>query len=422
TGVLWAAGRPLLAAAEAAAALALLALHLALRGRARMLTLAALVAVLAMAPQAYLVSQRPAGAVVHDGVQMTESAAARLLSGRDPYGHDYIDSAARGFYMPEVPVSFGLDHYVYMPGMILLDVPLRAAGAPGGSFAWMWLLGLPALALAAAGLGRGPGARVATTAAVALNPVLLVDYLYLFNDLFFIAPALGSFALLRRRRGVAAGILFGIACSLKQDAVLLAPFLALAAWRLLDKGGRLRMGAAAALAFAAVVVPFLVWNPAAFLGDVAGFFFGSGSSSYPIRGLGLPGLLLRAGAVPDRWGSFPAGELQAALALAVLAGAVISLRRWSWRRMWAWAAAEVLAVFLGGRVLAPNYLDLALVLACLAFASGLQDGLPVPRHEAVDGAAGDGGVEVPVRAGHGRDLDPGQGRARPPARGEVVQP
>ena len=420
-GVLWASGHPVLAATVVAAALVVLAIHLRASGRARMLTLAALVAVLVAVPQAFLVAERAPGAVVHDGVQMTEAAAARLLQGRDPYGHDYIGSAARAFYMPEVPVSFGLEHYVYTPGMFLLDVPLQAARLPSGSFAWMWLLGLPALAAAAAALGGTPGGRVAALAAVALNPVFLIDYLYLFNDLFFLAPALASFALVARRRPLLAGAMFGIACAVKQDAVLLAPFLALASWRLLEGRDRLRLAGAAAAAFLLPVAPFVAWNPHAFVADTAGFFFGSGLSSYPIRGLGLPGLLLAAGAIHNRWAPFPAGALQAAAGAIVLGAAVLRLRRWSWRGLWGWAAAEAFAVFFMGRVLAPNYLDYAFELGALSFASGMEDGLPAATHEAVHGSARHGSVEVAGAAGQSRHLDPLEGRPRPGAGGEVVQ-
>ena len=350
--------------------------------RARLAMAWLLVLVLFVLPQVALIAGRPPHSPVNDGVLITDAAAQRLLHGADPYGHDYIDTATRSFYLPEVPVSFSLGHYVYMPLMILLAVPVEYLSRGALSFAWMWIPALPLVAAAAQSLGRSAGERVGAVTAVALNPVLLFDYLYLLNDVFFLVPAIGAMAAAYRRRPLLSGLLFGVALGVKQQAILFLPFLLLLHLRSPRRDG-FRFGIAAAVVVLAVVLPFLAWNPGAFLADTAGFFYGSGVDNFPIRGVGLAGMLLAVGVIPNRWAAYPAVVIQLLVTAPVLWLAIRNLRRgrgtadW-WPRVWLWLGAVALAVFATGRVLAPNYLDLAVVLLTIAFALSIEDELPAP--------------------------------------------
>ena len=377
-----AAGRPWLVVPLGVAALVAVAAY---RAQPR-LALAALVALLFLLPQALLILVRGADAPVQDSVLLTDAAAGRLLQGIDPYGHDYIDAAAlRRFWAPEIPVNPLLAHYPYPPGLILLAAPLHAAGLGA---AWLWLPAFAALGLAAY-LAAGRAGVVAVT----LNPLLLLDYLSLLSDVFFLAAALAAVGLLRRRRALVAGLLVGVALALKQTAVVLLPALALLAWR---ERRLLQVAAAAAAALMVLVLPFLLWSPGAFVTDTATYFYGSGVDAFPIRGPGLPGLLLTAGVIPSRWAAFPSALLQApVLALVLLAGGLGLRRRFSWPALWLWSAAVALVLFFLGRTLAPNYLTLIAVLATLAAASAVEDldpGVPAVGR-AVDRSPSDAGVE-----------------------------
>jgi hypothetical protein len=377
-----AAGRPWLAVPLSVGAAVAVA---GFRARPQ-LALVVLAALLFLLPQALLILARGADAPVQDSVLLTDAAAGRLLHGIDPYGHDYIDDAAlRRFWAPEIPVNPLLAHYPYPPGLVLLATPLHAAGLGA---AWLWLPGLVALGLAAyAAAGR------AGVVAVALNPLLLLDYLSLLSDIFFLAAALAAVGLLRRRRALAAGLLVGASLALKQTALILLPALALLAWR---ERRLLQVAGTAAGTLLVLVLPFLLWSPGAFVADTATYFYGSGVDAFPIRGPGLPGQLLAAGLIPSRWAAFPSALVQApVLAMVLLAGGLILRRRFSWPRLWLWSAAIALVLFGLGRTLAPNYLTLIAVLASLAAASAVENGDPgVPAvGRAVDRAPGDPGVD-----------------------------
>jgi hypothetical protein len=377
-GVMLAAHLAWLAAVVGLVAVAALVLHQRDRREAWLWVLLLAAVVL---PVTVLVALRPPDSPVQDGLLLTDAAAGRLLAGADPYGHDYIDDAAlRAFWLPEIPVNPLLAHFPYPPGVILLAVPLRAVGL---SAAWLWPPGLLALGAAA----RAAAGRAGLVAA-SLSPLLLLDGLALFNDLFFLAAALAAWALLGRRHAAAAGVAAAVALALKQPALVFAPALLWLAWSQ-GKPAVLRFVLSGAGALAVIVGPFLAWNATGFAADTLTYFYGAGVDSFPIRGPGLAGILLGAGALPSRWAPFPAALIQVpALALVVVAG-----WRWLGGRPWLWAALVGAVLFGLGRTLAPNYVTVIGVLL------SLEVGLALDRPEApaeiapVKAAAGPAGVE-----------------------------
>jgi Glycosyltransferase family 87 len=337
-----------------------------------------LVALLLFLPQVVLIVAQPPSAPIIDGALLNDVAADRLLSGHDPYIGDFLNTPMRAFYLSDVPVNFGLSRFVYMPGMPLLDVPLRLLHSDRANFSWLFLPALAALAAGAWSIGRSTAEKQAAMAVVTLNPLFQLDYFYLLNDLFFLAPALAGVGMLRRGRPLAAGALLGLSLGMKQQAILFLPLLAVYALGHLERRDRLRLVAAGTVIAGVIVLPFLAWDPKAFIGGTTGFFYGSGIDSYPIRGLGLQGILLSLGVIGNRWDSFPSAQIQLPLLVIALAFAVRDLRRsWSWARFWAWLGVETLIVFAFGRVLSPNYLDLVVTFFLLALASALVGEAPV---------------------------------------------
>jgi Glycosyltransferase family 87 len=372
--------------------------------RERLVTLGALLFLLLFLPQLLLVAAQPPNAPIIDGALLNDAAADRLLSGHDPYVGDFLNTPMRAFYLSDVPVNFGLARYVYMPGMALIDVPIRLLHSDRANFSWLFLPGLLALAAAAWSLGRSRVEKEAALIVVTLNPLFQLDYLYLLNDLFFLAPALAGVGMLRRGRVVWAGVLLGLALAMKQQAILFLPLLAIYGLFHLQRRELLKLAAAGAAVLAVTVLPFLLWNPGAFLAGTAGFFYGSGVDAYPIRGLGLQGILLRLGVIGNRWDYFPSAQVQLPLFVILLALALRDLRRrWSWTRFWGWLGGEAFIAFAFGRVLSPNYLDLVVTLLLLALASALVGENPLgAATREVDRSPGGGG-EVAVPGGN----DPG---------------
>ena len=367
--------------------------------RVRTVTVAALFLLLLFLPQALLIAEQPPNAPIIDGVLVNDVAADRLLSGHDPYVGDYLNTVMRTFYLSDVPVNFGLSRLVYPPGMMLLDVPLRALHNNRANLSWLYLPALLALAAGAWSVGRTTAEKQAALIVVALDPLFQLDYLYLLNDVFFLAPALGGVGMLRRGRPIAAGVLFGLALAMKQQALLFLPLLVLYAYQYLARREALGLLLAGAAVAGAIILPFFIWDPRAFLAGTAGFFYGSGVASYPIRGIGLQGVLLSRGLIGSRWDSFPSAQLQVPLLAIALVAAVRDLRRrWSWTRYWAWLGVEALIVFGFGRGLSPNYLDLTIAFFLLALGSALVGEPPVGAVAGDIEGSPSGGREVVVAA------------------------
>ena len=367
--------------------------------RVRTATVALLFLLLLLLPQALLVAEQPPNAPIIDGVLLNDVAADRLLSGHDPYVGDYLNTVMRTFYLSDVPVNFGLSRLVYPPGMLLLDVPLRALHNSRANLSLLYLPALLALAAGAWSVGRTTAEKQAALIVVTLDPLFQLDYLYLLNDVFFLAPALGGVGMLRRGRPVAAGILFGLALAMKQQAILFLPLLVLYAYQQLTRRDAVRLLLSGVTVAGVIVLPFLAWDPRAFLAGTAGFFYGSGVASYPIRGIGLQGILLSQGLIGNRWDPFPSAQLQIPVLAIALVLAVRDLRRgWSWTRYWAWLGVEALIVFGFGRSLSPNYLDLTIAFFLLAFGSALVGEAPVGAVAGDVEGAPSGGREVVVAA------------------------
>jgi hypothetical protein len=365
-----------------------------------------LVALLLFLPQVVLIAAQPPSAPIIDGALLNDVAADRLLSGHDPYVGDFLNTPMRAFYLSDVPVNFGLSRFVYMPGMPLLDVPLRLLHSDRANFSWLFLPALAALTAGAWSIGRTTAEKQAAMAVVTLNPLFQLDYFYLLNDLFFLAPALAGVGMLRRGRPLAAGALLGLSLGMKQQAILFLPLLAVYALGHLERRDLLRLVAAGTVIAGVIVLPFLAWDPKAFIGGTTGFFYGSGIDSYPIRGFGLQGILLSLGVIGNRWDSFPSAQIQLPLLVIALAFAVRDLRRsWSWARFWAWLGVETLIVFAFGRVLSPNYLDLVVTFFLLALASALVGEAPVGAvGRSKDRSPGDSRVVGAVVEHEPRDL------------------
>ena len=195
-------------------------------------------------------------------------AAAGLGSGLVPY----LDAVA-GKHLTE-PVGTGALAW------------LAAAVAPGGPDAVRWffdvcvLLLVVALAVTVACVARLAGRRRWDAALVAASPVLLTSSLV---SLDLVAVALTCAALLAfsRQRPVAAGVLVGLAVSVRPTALVLPVAVALLAVRSGKATAWLRLAAAAVGTWALVNVPVLVLSPdgwAAYWQDLRSTSVGYGSA------------------------------------------------------------------------------------------------------------------------------------------------
>ena len=201
---------------------------------------------------------------------VTEESAGAVLEGEDPYAASFANGDL-GAWPPGTA-----EHVPYMPGMFVFGLPSALAGPGAATDARLAFAGVALAVLAAAlALSDAPGSRRITALAVVV--ALPTGARYMAgggDDVTVLSLMLLSLVLLERRGPGWAGVVAALAAVIKQTAWPLLPFLVVAAR---DSGGRPARGRALGAVSAVVVpvvLPFVLWNPGAFVEDVVLFPFG----------------------------------------------------------------------------------------------------------------------------------------------------
>ncbi len=287
------------------AAAALAGLRTAWWRRDALVALAAVVVVLLTVPATLLAVGLRAGSrpsvYTNDSTYQIELAGDLVLDGRNPYGHDYRDTALPQWYetvrQPTDRGEAALSHFAYFPGTAIAAAAWRVLPSPLDDYRFLVLLCTVALLPAALAVPGPFAARVGAGAALAANPVAARAPWFGTADAPSLLLLVLAFAFAARGRAGWAGASLGGALLLKQFALVAVPFLALA---LLPRGMLRRAAAAFAVVVAVGFLPFLVAGPGALWRDTISY----GTGTYRIVGYGLAGLLVEAGVVARR-GSYP---------------------------------------------------------------------------------------------------------------------
>ncbi len=227
----------------------------------------------------------------NDALAYVDEAARVFRSGRNPYEAPLSQglAAQRLPLETQTPLTNGAltSRLAYPPGSFLLVLPFTFGPRPELPYL-VAFFGLAILAFK-----RNKARALTMLAATGLfTPVSyhathgVTDFLWI----FFAALALSTENLLL------AGATFGVACLVKQQAWLLAPYLIFRIHHAYGRTGMIRFSGAAVGIFLAGVVPFLYWNPAAF---VAGILEPFRAPMVPF-GEGLAGLRASGAAVLEK--------------------------------------------------------------------------------------------------------------------------
>jgi hypothetical protein len=289
------------------------------RTMARATIVAAVFVGAVLVPLALNIAARQRGPEPHAQSEtlLTEEAAAALVRGENPYAVSYEEGplgqwpTADWRYLP------------YGPGILLFGLPHAVVGeAPLTDARVIYLVVSVAVAVFALRVSKVSFERLLTVAAILLvlptgaRPIVGGG-----DDISVLALMLLALVLSARGRPIAAGVTVGLAAAIKQTAWPLIPFLVMTAR---DRNGRRAGGRALAGAGAVlvpVVLPFLIWEPRAFIEDTVLYPLGL-TEERTLADSPTIGRLLT--------GAFPSasGELLVILAASVLAlGAFLLIRR-----------------------------------------------------------------------------------------------
>lgn len=320
---------------------------------------------------------------IHDGAVQTEAALRFLREGENPYAADYRQTpfgrfpAFRVLGEPEID-NPAYEHYIYLPGYLLTSLPFfMLFDAVGGydqriSHGLFFVLALFVLLACA----RTPETKLSAAVAFAFHPLFLRQFLGGYNDIQTLAPVFLSLFLLARGRIRWAAVALGFALAIKQSAWLLAPlffvFLFARLPRTMPLLGRLRtvffQGWPALAVSGALILPFFLWSPQAFLADTIRYPAGSIEGNFPITGFSIGSILVRTGVISSPSDPYPFWIWQAAVGLPLF----LFLLRWQLRdntvtRLAVSYALLLLVFWFFSRFLFENYLAYLSLILLFAF-------------------------------------------------------
>lgn len=382
-----------------------------LRYRVQLALIWAVILLTVMASSAKLILLRqgsgPASYSHDGGVIQTEATIEYLLTGRNPYVEDYVNTPMAEWGINEFRTA--LYHYPYLPWTFLFSAPFKVlADATIGwydqRFVYLFLFILTLVLIP--GLARGTQNKLLLVMCLGLNPIMGSDIIYGQNDSFVLFWCVLSLWLyMKGQRSVsqpdttrhsaqnagslskqgtvsgcgwqlASAVALGLAWASKPTAWFLAPFyLMLVAggdprdlWRRsLTWIGRATRAGWPAFAVAALLIgPYALWDPAALFDDVWRWSAGTSETAYQIWGWGASNLVLALGWVQSRFDYWPFWLPELAVGIPLL----IALLKQQVsdnapaRAMWNYGLF-LLAFFFVSRFLNENYLGYILAFLAL---------------------------------------------------------
>jgi hypothetical protein len=244
-------------------------------------------------------------------VLVVEQAAGALLDGRNPYAVVHDDGALATW------PAWAQEHFPYLAVVLAIGVPRAVADpAPWTDPRLVYLaLGLVIAvpSILRSGLSVEPRLRAFQVLFVLVTGAPLVFTSG--KEILVIGLLLASLVAFDRNHAFASGIILGAAVAMHQLAWIVLPVLA---FTRPGTHGRRAATVAASIAIAAVV-PFLVWNAAAFIEDAVLFplGFGQPDSTSALT----PGGVIASVMPGSRW------VLIILIGLALVAGGVLAIRR-----------------------------------------------------------------------------------------------
>jgi hypothetical protein len=315
----------------------------------------------------------------HDGgVIQTEETIKYLLSGKNPYVEDYVDTP-----MAEWGIEYrtALYHYPYLPWTSLFSAPfylLSQAAMGWYDQRFVYLLLFVAVLFLAPRMLKERNQRLCLVMILGLNPIMGSDIIFGQNDVFVLAWVVFSVYLLQKGLLVWSSVMLGLACASKPTAWFLVPFYLLYVIRLKGVSTRaelkqrglslLRELIPFVLVLAILVLPFALWDFDALFDDVWRWSSGTAEVPYQITGWGLANFVLALGLVESRLDYFPfwIPGLLVCLPLFLF----LLWRQWKWNSissmLYHYAFATLVFFYLS-RFMNENYLGYILAILGLAF-------------------------------------------------------
>lgn len=280
---------------------------------------------------------------VHDNPIQMEEAIKLLLNGQNPYGFDYsgtpmgkwpYGAPIYSFIDPAQPeiikTNPALMHVVSLPFGFLSILPFAfisdlllgwfdARFVYLSAFIITVIFGTKLIA---------KDKRLDFFILFALNPLITGFLIVGHNDILVTSLLVITLYLAHKNYHLASAIPLGLALAAKQVALpFFFLYLAYIYFKNKNLQTLLKISSLSIIIAAILILPFFIWNPAAFWRDTVGFISGSEATSYPIKGIGISMVLLASGLIPNALSAFPANIFQVVVGIPALIAAVFYLKK-----------------------------------------------------------------------------------------------
>lgn len=248
---------------------------------------------------------------VHDIIIQQEAALRLLLAGKNPYHETYFKTPlADWHYSDDVnEKNPALWHFVMMPFYLLFSLPFyfasgRLFGYFDGRFPLLFLF-FTTLFFAYRLIKEGEKRR-SFLLLLAFNPLMINYTLEGRSDYYLFGFFFAGIYFLFKKRIFASGALLALAFAVKQSVWPFFPFYLAYLWFTeKNKAKVFKAISIFSLIFGGIVIPFLLWNPKAFLDSTVFYLSGNTEHSYPISGYGFGMLLHQFGIIKTIQDKFP---------------------------------------------------------------------------------------------------------------------
>ena len=259
---------------------------------------------------------------VNDIVIQQEVAIRMLLTNKNPYKETYFNTPLEQFNFSPSQKNPALYHFVMEPFYLVSAVPFFTIQSRTlGYFDARVPLYLLFLVMLIGGYVfiKDKENKLLFITLMSFNPMTMRFLLEGRSDMFMFPFLFGAFICLSKGKFTIASILTALAFAIKQTAWPFFPlfvyllYLKTKSWKVVMKQIVL-----IAIIFGAIVLPFFIWNPHAFLDSTLFYLTGNTAHSYPISGYGFSTLLQDINVIKNPNSYYPFIIWQILFALPVL--------------------------------------------------------------------------------------------------------
>lgn len=243
----------------------------------------------------------------HDGAVQVEEAIKLLLNGKNPYTENYFDTTME--IMPGLAEmnleNPALYHLIYLPFNIIFSIPFYLASVLMGQTYDQRVVHLFMFLVFVAYILKWPARslerKLIFLTIFAATPTFFIFFIQGRNDIFVFTLMAIAIYYLEQEKITLSSLALALAVSSKHSSWFILPFYFTYLYYKETKGlpfmQKIRNLFKKTYIFfavtAAIIIPFLVWDPVSFIDDIVKYPNGTTFMSYPMTGFGFSVLLLK---------------------------------------------------------------------------------------------------------------------------------